>query len=139
MEIKDSIDLLQKYHKGKCTLDERILVETFYINKNVQTSDLLDSELGESSKRMLLRSELFSTPDIKKIMLSLQVMAITAAIAVIAGVWTLLFLKSPVLINCTNEISTGTNKAIVLSNGTSRWVNYTLSLSYNTFLKDGRG
>lgn len=119
MEIKNSVDLLQKYHKGKCTLDERILVETFYINRNVQTSDLSGSELEESSKRVLLRAELFSTPDIKTIMLSLHVIAITAAIAIVAGVWTLLFLKSPLPVNCTNDISLGTDKAILmLTNGT---------------------
>lgn len=139
MEIKDSVDLLQKYNEGKCTLDERILVETFYINQNVQTSGLSDSELEELSKQMLLKSELFSTPDIKKIMLSLHVMAITAAIAIVAGVWTLPFLKSPVPVNCTNYISPGTDKAIVLSDGTSGWVNYTSNLSYNTTLKDDRG
>lgn len=113
MEIKDAVDLLQKYHKRKCTLDERILVETFYMNQNVQTSDLSSSELEESSKRVFLRAELFSTPDIKTIMLSLHVIAITAAIAIVAGVWTLLFLKIPFPVNCTTDISSGPRKAIL--------------------------
>lgn len=139
MKIKASADLLRKYHKGKCTLDERILVETFYINQNFQTSGLSESELEELSKRMLLKSELFSTPDLKKIMLSLHVMAITAAIAIVAGVWTLLFLKSSVPVNCTNDRSPGTDKAIVLSDGTSSWVISASSISYNTSLTVNRG
>lgn len=167
MEIKDSVDLLQKYHKDKCTLDERILVETFYMDQNVQTSDLSDSELEELSKRVLLRLELFSTPDIKKVLLSLHIIAIAAAIAIVAGVWTLLFLKSPLPVNCTSDISPGTDKAILtLTNGTRTLNNakggslrnqsgieimkaedgsliYKVAspsgLSYNIFLKIGRG
>jgi transmembrane sensor len=104
MKTNDPGDLLQKYNDG-----------------NYGFISLSDSELEESAKRVCLRSEALTT-GAKKMTLPLHHIIMIAAaitIAIIAGTWMLFFVESPAPAAYANDISPGTDTAILtLANGT---------------------
>ncbi|SMC98118.1 FecR family protein [Pedobacter nyackensis] len=121
MEIKDPGDLLQKDKEGKCSFEERVLVEMFHTKENVETSALSASELEKFARRVVVRSEVFSSPETKKMTLPLPIIMIAASItiAIVAVTWMLFFMESPVPVAYANDISPGTDTAILtLANGT---------------------
>lgn len=136
METKDPEVLFQKYNEGKCSLEERILVEAFFIDKNVEALALSDIQLEKSIKRASLRQEVSTQSNTKRIILPIIIIAAVTVIAIIGVTWMLFFMESPLPVAYANDISPGTDKAILtLANGTK--INLSNAKSGSLFNRSG--
>ncbi|MBB5436606.1 ferric-dicitrate binding protein FerR (iron transport regulator) [Pedobacter sp. AK017] len=120
MRTNDFENLLHKYHQGKCTTEEKALVETFYLNHDFSTKKLQEDELNLAGNRVF--DKINESTKIKKssaLSLSARITTIAAAIIILLGVGTLIFTNHEKLPYAySNDVPPGTDKAILtLTNG----------------------
>lgn len=120
MKKEDLIALLMKYENGSCNAEEKAVVESFFLTlkEEVPTQDS-EEELDETIQE-IWESLPGKEHTVIKINWPLRIATIAAAITVIIGIWTVLFVKTPSSADCDcdKDINPGTNKAtLTLPNG----------------------
>ena len=121
MQKPDIKDLINKYNSGTCTEEERVLVESWYLNWQVKPSDLSEMELLEDLESIKAR-----LPQKQKTFRLLTRTAAAALVLISIGISLYFFLgrnatvPDTSLAQATKQISPGRNQAtLTLSDGTT--------------------
>lgn len=119
MEKEHFLELLEKYDKGLCSAEEKLVVETWFVNLKADTEDF--KEEAEKSAGLIWTRLPFNARSIKEIGWPRSIAVMAAAIAVMLGIWTVFFVKAPdhPACDCDEDLQAGSNQAILtLANGT---------------------
>ncbi|ACU03872.1 FecR family protein [Pedobacter heparinus] len=119
MEKDHLYELLRKYKSGLCNAEEKAIVENWFLTLGEEPTEYSEDEIEHSLEEIWEAMPTNQIP-VKKINWPLRVATIAAAIVVMLGVWTLLFVKTPSQTdcNCDEDIKPGTNTAtLTLPNG----------------------
>jgi transmembrane sensor len=118
MQSKEDKELLIKYRSGKCSEAEKALVERWYLQFNEHEIDIKPERIESLGLQILDLLPDSDTRPIKKINWPLRIALTAAAVVILLGIWTVIFVKTPFSKDYANDIDPGSNKAILtLGNG----------------------
>ncbi|MDB4926541.1 FecR family protein [Mucilaginibacter sp.] len=117
MEKDELKKLFKKYHDGKCTEEEKALLEAWYLQFNEHDLDITPGRIKAIGNR-IFRELPGNHPDFIKNGIWLAVAAISIGLVITVALKVSLFSGKSVPISYTKDITPGTNTAILtLSNG----------------------
>nr|WP_068887659.1 FecR family protein [Pedobacter panaciterrae] len=116
MDKEQIKDLLERYQTKQCTAEERSFVEQWYRKEAMQqeqSSEDIDYEYWKqriAEKLPIIKPRTINWP--------LRIAFTAAAVVILLGIWTVIFVKTPLSKDYANDIDPGSNKAVLtLGNG----------------------
>lgn len=136
MRKLDAKNLLEKYHSGECTIEEKLLVESYFVSEKFDVPALSKEEIEEDERS--IREYVFARIQKPTRFLWIKPIAAAAAMITVALTIYLTDIKTPEKINenAFEQVQPGSNKAI-LTLASGQKINLTNAGNGNLAIQNG--